>query len=220
MCGRFSLTVEEVAINERFGIEGSTDVPYVPRFNGAPGQHLYVITNSRPRILNRFKWGLIPPWAKEPGIGYKMINARAETIAEKVSFKTPLKSRRCLIPADGFYEWKQGPGKEKTPYRITLKDSSLFAMAGLWENWKDAEGKSVHTFTIITTAANELMQGLHERMPVILPAELEEVWLHEPDVQAVLPWLRPYPAELMHAWPITKLINSVVNDGPEVLQAV
>lgn len=220
MCGRFSLTVEEVEINERFAIEGSSEVPYIPRFNGAPGQRMPIIINSRPRILSYYKWGLIPSWSRDASIAYKMINARSETVQEKVSFKVPLRSRRCLVPADGFYEWKRGPYKDKTPYRIVMNDKSLFAMAGLWETWRSPEKQIVNTFTILTTSANEMMNGIHDRMPVILPPEIEDLWLYSPDIDALMPWLKPYPSELMNAYPVSKRVNFVGNDDASLLEEV
>jgi len=145
MCGRFSLTVQETDLEAFFGLE-ETNGMYVPRYNGAPGQALPVILAAKPPQLRFFRWGLVPSWAKDPRIGYKMINARAETVMEKPAFRKAFAKQRCLIPADGFYEWEKR-GKEKVPYRIHLNSNDIFAMAGIWESWKDAEGLSLHTFS-------------------------------------------------------------------------
>ena len=213
MCGRFSLSANEAELNLRFELEGG-EAPYVPRYNGAPTQMLAVITGEKPHRLSYHRWGLIPPWAKDISIGNKMINARAETITEKASFRTPLFSKRCLVPADGFYEWQQDTGKQ--PYRIFVKSSALFAMAGLWERWKSPAGEVVESFNIITTEANEFMKPIHNRMPVILKREDEKTWLGSKDSAEILKLLRPYPAEDMDAYPVSKLVNSTRNEGKEV----
>ena len=213
MCGRFSLTANEAELNLRFELEGG-EAPYVPRYNGAPTQLLAVITGESPHRLSYHRWGLIPPWAKDISIGNKMINARAETITEKASFRTPLFSRRCLVPADGFYEWKQDAGKQ--PYRIFVKSNTLFAMAGLWERWKSPEGEMVESFNIITTEANEFIKPIHNRMPVILKRADEKTWLESKDSAEILSLLRPYAAGDIEAYPVSKLVNSPRNEGPEV----
>lgn len=215
MCGRFSLTVNEAELNLRFETAGG-NAPYTPRYNGAPTQLMPVITNENPDRFSYHRWGLIPAWAKDISIGVKMINARAETIAEKASFRNPLHSRRCLVPADGFYEWQQD--KEKQPYRFILKNESLFAMAGLWEQWISPQGEIIRTFSIITTRANELMSPIHNRMPVILPREAEKRWLASHSEPEILSLLQPFPAADMEAYKISKLINSARNDSPEVIQ--
>ncbi len=213
MCGRFSLSANEAELNLRFELEGG-EAPYVPRYNGAPTQLLAIITGESPHKLSYHRWGLIPPWAKDISIGNKMINARAETITEKASFRTPLFSKRCLVPADGFYEWQQDTGKQ--PYRIFVKSNVLFAMAGLWERWKSPAGEVVDSFNIITTEANEFMKPIHNRMPVILKREDEKTWLGSKDSAEILSLLRPYPAEDMDAFPVSKQVNSPRNEGKEV----
>jgi len=215
MCGRFSLTSNEAELNLRFELEGGS-APYVPRYNGAPTQQLAVITGENPRRLSYFRWGLIPPWAKDVTIGNKMINARAETITEKASFRKPLLSQRCLVPADGFFEWKQDAGKQ--PYRIFVKTQKIFAMAGLWERWKSPEGSVVDSYTIITTHANSFMQSIHERMPVILHPGNEKTWLSSHDQKAILELLKPYPPDEMEAYPVSKLVNSPRNEMPEIIE--
>jgi putative SOS response-associated peptidase YedK len=215
MCGRFSLTANEAELNLRFELEGG-DAPYVPRYNGAPTQLLAVITGEKPQKLSYYRWGLIPPWAKDISIGNKMINARAETITEKASFRTPLFSKRCLVPADGFYEWQQDAGKQ--PYRIFVKNNALFAMAGLWERWKSPTGEVVESFSIITTEANEFMKPIHNRMPVILKPGDEKIWLNSKDPTQILALLKPYPAEDMDAYPVSKLVNSPRNEAPSIIE--
>ena len=213
MCGRFSLTANEAELNLRFELAGG-NAPYVPRYNGAPTQMMAVITNENPKKLSYFRWGLIPPWAKDISIGNKMINARAETITEKPSFRIPLFSKRCLVPADGFYEWQQDTVKQ--PFRIFIKDNPIFSMAGLWERWKSPEGNIIESFNIITTEANSFMKPIHNRMPVILKQEDEKTWLASKDSVEILSLLKPYSSEEMDAYPVSKLVNSPKNDVPQV----
>ena len=176
MCGRFSIAGFE-GIEERFQLE--IEFPDLkPNYNVAPSQDVSVIVNNGSNHLAMFRWGLIPYWAKDPSIGHKMINARAETVDEKPSFKTCLQRKRCLIVADGFYEWKK-EGTTKRPHRITLKNQELFGFAGLWDTWKSPIGEIVNSCTIITTTPNELMEPIHNRIPVILPREVEQVWLDQ-----------------------------------------
>jgi len=214
MCGRFSLTTDEAILNERFRLAGGIE-PYVARYNCAPTQKLAVITNEEPRRLSYFRWGLIPFWAKDEKIGSKMINARAESIEEKPSYRNAFRQRRCLVLADGFYEWKNENGK--TPYWITLKDHQPFAMAGIWETWKNPDGKAINSFSIITTTANELMKSIHERMPVILPPEFEEIWLNSDDPREIHEFLLPFEPEKMQALEVSKLVNSPGNDNPALI---
>ena len=219
MCGRFSITGFE-GLEERFQLK--IEFPDIkPSYNVAPSQDIPVILSRVSNQLAFFKWGLIPYWAKDPSIGHKMINARAETVDEKPSFKTCLIRRRCLIVADGFYEWKK-EGATKRPHRITLKSEELFGFAGLWDTWKSSTGELVNSCTIITTTPNELMEPLHNRMPVILPREVESVWLDQGITNSVVlkSLLIPYPAELMTAYEVSPFVNSVKNNGPECLVGV
>ena len=216
MCGRFSFTSVRDEVENRFGVFIDRD-EYTPRYNCAPSQKLAVISNGSPEKLSYFRWGLIPFWAKDISIGNKMINARAETINEKPSFKTSFRRRRCLVLSDGFYEWEKS-GKEKLPYRILRKDDNMFAMAGLWETWKDAEEKEIHSFTIVTTSANSLVGELHNRMPVILMPEDEKLWLSEYDEKKHLDLLKPFPSELITMYRVSKLVNSPVNESEEVIK--
>lgn len=219
MCGRFTLTAEVSALQESF--------PWLyippeitPRYNIAPTQPVAVVANDGKNRLDFYTWGLIPAWAKDPQIGSRMINARAETLAEKPSFKTAFRRRRCLILADGFYEWQKQPtGKAKTPMYIRLASQQPFAFAGLWERWNSQDGSMILSCTIITTEPNELMQTIHNRMPVILPAEAYQKWLEpgEQNLEELAPLLKPYPAEHMVGHPVSTLVNSPANDLPQCI---
>jgi putative SOS response-associated peptidase YedK len=212
MCGRFSLTVTEAELNLRFEIAGG-QAPYISRYNCAPTQMLAVITGTK---LEYYKWGLIPSWAKDPAIGNKLINARAESISEKPSFRKPLRSQRCLVPADSFYEWKAN-GK-KVPYRIFLRNTRIFSFAGLWDQWESPDGTMIRSFSIITTSANTFMKNIHDRMPVILSPEDESRWLSEKNESVLVSLLKPCSPEIMDAYPISGLINSPRNEGPELIK--
>ena len=214
MCGRYSFAIEDALIKERFGVSVRSSV-YKARYNCAPSQELAVISSDSPDILSFYQWGLIPFWAKDRTIGNKMINARAETILEKPSFGNAFKRRRCLVLCDGFYEWKKMT--TKVPYRIIMKDASPFAMAGIWDKWKDPEGNPVHSFSIITARANTLMEKIHDRMPVILSKEDEKIWLSETPEQKLTQLLRPYPSEEMKLYQVSTKVNSPFNDFPELL---
>jgi putative SOS response-associated peptidase YedK len=215
MCGRFSLTVNEVELNERFFLAGGIE-PYEARYNCAPTQSLAVITNSERDKISFLRWGLVPSWAKDVKIGAKMINARAETILEKASFRTAFSRRRCLIPATSFFEWKQE--KVKTPYVIKLIGGEIFSMAGIWEEWKNPEGQVVKSFSIITTEANKTMQSLHHRMPVILSRQNENVWLSDLPSSELSKLLQPCPDDWLEIFAVSNLVNSVYNDVPEILK--
>ena len=178
-----------------------------------------VITNMQNLRMEMVRWGLVPYWAKYPSIGSKMINARSETIQEKPSFKNAFQRRRCLIPADGFYEWMRGvPGKStSTPYYFHLANHKPFAFAGLWELWKSPEGEELRTCTIITTSANELVARVHDRMPVILTGESMNAWLQPGSSDHLMPLLKPYPPELMASYPVSRAVNSPDRDSPELV---
>ncbi len=214
MCGRYSFAVEDALIQERFGLRVRTAI-YKARYNCAPGQDLAVISNENAGELNFYRWGLIPYWAKEPGIGSRMINARAETILERPSFKNIFRNRRCLVVADSFFEWKKD--KNQTPFRILMQDESLFSMAGIWDQWISRDGEIIRSFSIITTKANELMAGIHERMPVILQPQDEKKWLDQSSKEELLGLLKPFPAFKMKAYPVSKLVNSTMNDCKEII---
>jgi putative SOS response-associated peptidase YedK len=216
MCARY--TLEKVDdLHARFRAMG--DLALNARFNVAPTQYMPVVVEDDSRRLDLYRWGLVPMWAKDPAIGNKMINARSETLAEKPSFRSALKHRRCLVPATGFYEWT-GPKSARRPVRIHLKDDSLFAFAGLWERWRDPPGQEMRTFTIITCAPNETVAPIHDRMPVVLRPEDEDAWL-DPDLtdaMELLPLLSPYPSEVIRVEPASRRVNSPANEGPELLR--
>jgi len=222
MCGRFVLVADPNAIQQAFNLDPAGVVDFAPRYNIAPTQLVPVITNEQPKRLSLLKWGLVPSWAKEEAIGNKMINARADGIAEKPSFRNALKRRRCLVPASGFYEWQKGEGKAKTPMFIHLQDQDVFAMAGLWEVWNNPQGDEVHTFTIITTDANEFMTPIHNRMPVILHRQDYAQWLDPKEVRAesLLPLLKGYEADEMTAYEVSRAVNTPSIDEPELIQPV
>jgi putative SOS response-associated peptidase YedK len=220
MCGRYILehTAEEVAT--RFGVQ-QVLFTLTPRYNIAPSQPVAVVTQNGVRSLDGYKWGLVPSWAKDPQIGSRMINARAETLAEKPAFKSALMRRRCLIPADGFYEWK-GKGKAKQPMRVHTRSGEMFAFAGLWEEWNAPDGSPLRTCTIITTNPNHFMADIHDRMPAILRREDEDAWLdtETKDVPHLLSLLRPYPDEELAAHPVSTQVNSPVFDSPQCVESI
>jgi putative SOS response-associated peptidase YedK len=222
MCGRFTLFANYNEIIERFDIQAAiSEELYHPNYNIAPSHSvLSVINDSQKNRLGYLRWGLIPSWAKDEKIGFKLINARSETLLEKPSFGDAFKKRRCLIIADSFYEWKRNDDQTKKPMRIKLKSSHLFAMAGLWERWKSPEGKVIYTCTVITTSGNEVMKDIHERMPVILKPEDEKIWLNREitDFDPLHPLLKPYPSDMMEAYEVSHLVNSPKNNSPNLLQ--
>ena len=219
MCGRFTLTVDPAELKDAF-TEFTFPSQFAPRFNIAPTQPILAIPNDTKNKADFFVWGLIPSWAKDPTIGQRLINARAETLGEKPSFRGGFKYKRCLILADGFYEWQSQPDvKTKVPHFIFLNDRRLFAFAGLWDEWHSPDGGSIRSATIITTEPNELMSRLHNRMPVILdPADYAE-WLDPaPRIpESLQPLLRPFPADKMSAHPVSTLVNTPANDRPELV---
>ena len=220
MCGRFALTVDPADLQENFP-EFSFPPAYAPRYNIAPTQPILALPNDGTSEATFFVWGLIPSWAKDPSIGSRLINARAETLGEKPAFRSAFRNRRCLIFADGFFEWQAQPGsKSKIPHFIRLKTGEPFAFAGLWEHWSAPDGSEVKSATIVTTSPNELMAKLHNRMPVILDHDAYTQWLDPtPRPAAELQnWLTPFPAERMAAYPVSTLVNRPENDRPEIVQ--
>jgi len=229
MCGRYTLFTSHAALNDRFDAEPAE--PLQPRYNCAPGQELPVITSDAPDRIQRFTWGLTPSWADEK---QRLINARAETIQSKRSFADAYESRRCLVPADGFYEWADlGDGKE--PYRVAFEDDRPFAMAGLWERWEpptqqlglDSFGSGgggddpepLETFAVVTTEPNDLISELHHRMAVVLAPDEEEQWLNgDPDRAAAL--LAPYPDDEIEYFRVSHRVNTPANDDPELIEPV
>lgn len=219
MCGRFALGVPPYNIVQLLNMEDLVD--FRPRYNIAPTQMIpAVVRGDDGATFASLRWGLIPSWAKDPGIGARMINARAETVAEKPSFRAAFGHRRCLIPATGFYEWARLPEGRK-PYYARLADSEVFAFAGLWERWRGETGE-IASCTIITTAANDLMRPVHDRMPVILPPDEYRRWL---GLETATPtdcaeMLARYPSEAMILHPVSTIVNSPQNDGPELILPV
>jgi putative SOS response-associated peptidase YedK len=220
MCGRFTLMLDAEDLQSEFGLQ-AVPAEYVPRYNIAPTQPVAVITARDENHLEWMRWGLVPSWAKDPSIGSKMINARSETVQEKPSFRNAFNRRRCMIPADGFYEWKRSPGKGPSqPYYFYARDRKPFAFAGLWELWRLPEGDDLFTCTILTTNANSLVADVHERMPVILRGSAMESWLGPGSPASWQALLQPFPAEEMSLHPVSSAVNSAVIDRPElVLQA-
>jgi putative SOS response-associated peptidase YedK len=219
MCGRFTLT-DPTATIRRFRPANAGELALFPRFNIAPSQDVLVILHDGgKRIGDLFRWGLVPFWSPDAKQGFKRINARAETLSEKPSFRHLLRHRRCLVPADGFIEWKKTEGK-KQPYHIRLKNGEPFAFAGLWDCW-DKGGTPLYTCTIITTEPNSFMRAYHHRMPVILPREAEEEWLDpDADPTRLKHLLVPFPEESLTATAISTKVNSPAHDTPDVLAPI
>jgi putative SOS response-associated peptidase YedK len=220
MCGRFSLTVDPADLQQAFP-EFTFPTKAAPRYNIAPSQPILVLPNDGSNTADYYLWGLIPSWAKDPKIGNNLINARADTLAAKPSFRSAYKYHRCLIFADGFFEWQPQPGsKSKLPYYIRLKSEKPFAFAGLWEHWQSPDGSEVKSATIITTEPNELTGKIHNRMPVILQKEDFARWLDPAPANAadLQNLLVPYPSNEMIAYPISMAVNAPANDSPEIIQ--
>ncbi|ERG94810.1 SOS response-associated peptidase [Haloquadratum walsbyi] len=248
MCGRYTLSASASKLSDRFGATvTSTITDSLPRYNCAPGQTLPVITNENPNQFQQLKWGLIPSWADDDTGG--QINARAETVDEKPTFATAYESQRCLVPADGFYEWvrddtdsETGAGDNtKQPYRVTFSDDRTFAMAGLWERWEpthtqtglsdfgagdaddmtdsEAGQQATESFTIITTEPNDVVSSLHHRMAVVLPPEAESVWLHG-DADTVESLLTPHTGDQWETYPVSTRVNSPANDESSLIDPV
>ncbi len=221
MCGRFTLTSHDDALAEAFSFTRA-DMGWVPSYNIAPTQQVFVVTNDGAENRARqMRWGLVPSWAKDASIGNRMINARAETIAEKPSFRSAFKKRRCLVLADSFYEWTKTGGKKK-PMRITVGDGELFAFAGLWEYWRPSDDEGILSCTIITTAANAFMEPIHNRMPVILPHESTAAWLNSSveDAATLSELLLSYNSNAMTAHEVSTFVNSPRNNTPECIAPV
>ncbi|HEY3781934.1 MAG TPA: SOS response-associated peptidase [Fimbriimonadaceae bacterium] len=238
MCARFTLRVSAEAMKELFDLDELPEL--LVRYNIAPTQDVSAVTQSREgeRMLRPLRWGLVPSWAKSLAVGSTMINARSESLHERGAFRTAFEKRRCLIPSDGFFEWKEVTPEEeqgslfgeptkvkagkpkKQPYHFTLRDGKPFAFAGLWERWSDPEGHVVDTCTIVTTAANELVAKLHDRMPVILAPEDYALWLdrHECDTAKLMPLMSPYPSERMKATAVNPVVGNSRIDTPECVQ--
>lgn len=218
MCGRFVLESAPEQLMKVYRLSSPPDIS--PRYNISPSQKVAVVRqhNSGDRELSLLQWGLIPSWSKDPTIGYKMINARSETVHEKPSFKQAFHSRRCIIPASGFYEWEKS-GKDKIPHYIHLREGNVMSLAGLWERWKSPDGVELQTCTILTTSANSLIKKLHDRMPVILHREEFDLWLNKDvdDVKQLSELFHPYPSDQLTEYVVDKEVNSPRKDSPECI---
>jgi putative SOS response-associated peptidase YedK len=222
MCGRYSLTTAPEALRRLFDFDTTPNL--APRYNIAPTQSAPVVraAGGGGRELAMLRWGLIPSWAKDASVGGKMINARSETVAEKPSFRSAFRQRRCLVPADGFYEWRR-EGEIKQPYRIGMKDGHAFAFAGLWESWRESEdGEAVESFTILTCEANRKLRPIHPRMPVILTPESYETWLDTSpgSAERAMSVPRPFAVEPMAFYRVSTRVNSPRNDDPDCLKPI
>jgi len=223
MCGRYRLSRRKQILEEHFdSVSGMEE--WSPRYNIAPTQSVPVIRQNPKepvRELSLFRWGLVPSWAKDPSIAARMINARSETASTKPAFSEALKFRRCLVPADGFYEWRK-TGKVKEPYCFEINDGQLFAFAGIWERWNDPSGKPLETCSILTTTPNAVTSPVHDRMPVILNPDNYDLWLDPglKDAALVSDLLRPCDARLMRCYPVSSRVNSVINDDEECSRQV
>ena len=221
MCGRFTLLTPGESLAGQFELPAVP--PLAPRYNIAPTQPVAAVrvNDAGKKELTHLHWGLIPAWAKDLGMGARMINARSETVTEKPAFRAAFKYRRCLIPADGFYEWQKLNGK-KQPMYIMAQDGGVLAIAGIWERWMSPDGSEIESCSLLTTSPNELLQPIHDRMPVIIAPADYDAWL-DPKVQQaemLQPLLRPYPAALMTAYPVSLLVNSPFNDTPDCIRPV
>jgi len=224
MCGRSSLSKTEKEIEERFNATFYSDelerYNPLPSFNVAPTHMHPVITSDNKEHLQFYQWGFIPPWAKDIKVGYKMINARKESILDKSFYRTALKTQRCIVPFDGFYEWKKTQNG-KQPYRIVTTNTEIFSVAGLWSSWDSTEGNTIYSFTLITQEPNRLVKNIHNRMPAILLPEQEELWLDENiKSEEALAELSPYPDELMRAYTVSTRVGNVRNNDEELIKEI
>ncbi len=223
MCGRFVLVSTGKDISRHF--ELVEDPSFPPRFNIAPTQMIETVRNApgtSHRHIAPARWGLIPSWAKDKSVGWKLINARSETVFDKPAFRNSIRKRRCLIPSDGFYEWKRDHGSKTRPYFVSMADGSLFAFAGLWDSWKDGSGETIETCSILTTAANSLVAIVHERMPVILKCDNYDLWLDNAitDLGRLSRVMAPYASELMKLYPVASAVNKPAYDEPDCIEPI
>lgn len=218
MCGRFTLTSTPARLRERFRLEEAPE-ELTPRFNIAPSQEVLVIANRDRRLLRPARWGLVPAWARDPAIGHRLINARAETLAARPAFRDALARRRCLVPADGFYEWQRQGRAKRQPFHVRARDGAPLALAGLWEVWRPADGPALASCAIVTVAANATVAPIHDRMPAILPPAAWDAWLdpRQRDAADLAPLLVPCGDEVLEAVPVSTWVNSPAHDGPQCL---
>lgn len=221
MCGRFTITIEAAALQLELGFS-ETPVEWKPRFNVAPTQPVAVINDSVKKQIEYMRWGLVPSWSKDLEIGNRLINARSETIDQKPSFKNSFARRRCLILADGFYEWQRDKNKKapSQPYYFYLRDRKLFAFAGIWDHWQSPEGSELFTCSIITCPANEIVRPYHDRMPVILTSNEYWPWLEKLENRELKQFLKPIDANLMAVHPVSRLVNSALVESPECIEPI
>lgn len=217
MCGRYSLSKSKIELEERFQAEMLTD--FKPRYNIAPTQLVPVVTSQSPKGFSFFYWGITPEFGRNKPVSQKLINAKAESVHQKITFKSSFKQRRCIIPADGFYEWKKLGKKTSIPHRFTLREGGLFSFAGIWDEYETVDGENQHTFLILTTQPNELVSEVHDRMPVVLTQETEKKWLNNySSEEELLEILKPFSANEMLSYPVSTLVNSVKNDSPALIR--
>jgi putative SOS response-associated peptidase YedK len=221
MCGRFARRSTREVLAEWFGVDLDDAPAFEPSYNVTPQSVQPVVRPGRDSGAPEFallRWGLVPSWAKDAKIGYSTINARAEEVATKPAFREALRKRRCLVPADAFYEWQRSDAKNKRPFAIAFRSGQPYAFAGLWEQWRPKEGEALETFTILTTEANELLAPIHDRMPVILEPKDYKRWMEPADPDRLpVGLMRPFPAEQMTAWPVSQRVGNVRNNDPELL---
>jgi putative SOS response-associated peptidase YedK len=215
MCGRYTLSTPAGRLAEEFQLDGAVDL--TPSYNVAPTQQVAaVLEEGGKRRLEMLRWGLVPSWADDPEIGARMINARSETAPDKPSFRRAFRSKRCLIPADGFYEWKREPGG-KQPYYFHMEDGRPFAFAGLWESWE--KDGVLHSCAILTTRANSVLEGIHDRMPVILPSGAYDAWLDpDADKDQLIDLMSPYPGDDLETYPVSRFVNSPRNNDERCIE--
>lgn len=215
MCGRFALFAVGVSLSNWFNAKLVDKI--IPRYNIAPTQNVPIITNIEPNKIQYAKWGLIPNWAKDDKFSYSTINARVESIKEKPAYKTPFETKRCLVPANGFYEWKKIDNK-KIPYYFRLKSNNLFAFAGIFDVWKNTNGDLIKSFSIITVPPNQTVKSIHGRMPAILPRKYEKLWLSNTSIEKLLEILIPYPSDELEGYKINNTVNSIKNEGSDLIK--
>jgi putative SOS response-associated peptidase YedK len=215
MCGRYTVVTKMEAIEKEFN--AAFDLPCTPIYNGVPSHALPVITNDKPNVIQQFRWGLIPSWAKDHKIGFKTINARSEEVVTKASFRKPIRSQRCLVLANCYFEWKK-EAATKTPHVIYVQDQRLFAMAGVWDEWTNTStGELILSFSILTTAATDLLHPLHHRMPVILDRDQRQRWISNLSLNDVTGMFQQYPSDRMNAYPVGTDVNIPANNTVEIL---
>lgn len=221
MCGRLVLKDNIEDLSSCFQIDNVDDLLLEARYNIYPGQNVPVIIMEERKKFVMMRWGLVPSWSNDPLIGFQMINARAETLSQKASFKNSFKKLRCIIPCSGFYEWKKLDKKTKVPYFIRLRNGTPFALAGLWDRW-NKDGGNLITFTIITTTPNNIIKPIHDRMPVILKSENHDMWINPDitDTKNISDFLKPYPSEEMELYEISTFVNNPKNDSPECIEPI